>query len=452
MDMMKRRVGIYLDVDQVLQHPRYIEALRERLGLNLVILGFTGILPQAVRATSPFDGYPVSDARLHELLCTHVDGYPSYGAAGAHVLANEKRMIGPNAAAMGDDARLNQAIAFVHSTGCKVWLLSGGWTVNDFNVLMYCPSEPALMEWFGALYTHLATAYGADGLDVTHARYIMTSHMRGLGLCACARCARAAAAFGYDMVAMVSDLRDGVARLARADARRLSEVVSLGFSALDVMQFLGLRPGVMQWFDFRCRLLERNVATLRDVVHEAAGEAFVFGTDTYPASLSLLAGHNHTRFGEFSDFASPLLSHVNIFPMETMVVWTQWLRALQPELSEETALRLAYRMGGYDGLDMPRMVEEFGFGGRPLTGKWYGEPDCEWRHNPLREMLRLDMIKARLMLPADLPSYPIIQGGGAPHDWPREIIDGVVADAYDTGHQGYVLQGSSQLLDDADWR
>lgn len=444
--MADKVVGIYLGAGEILRNPGYLEALRDGIGLNLVILTFTGQIPAKVRAVSPFGPSPVTEARLIELLCRHIDGSPSYGAARPDVLHQELRCLGPNVAAQGDDRELRSAIAAARRAGLGVWLLSGGWTVDDFNVLMYCPSEPATLDWFTALYTHLATAYGVDGLDITHARYIMTSHPRGLGLCACARCARAAARLGYDMGQMIADLREAMARVRRANPQRLVEAAARGLAPMDLLQFLGVSQGVLQWFEWRCCVIEGNMALLRDAVHRVAGPGFVFGTDTYPASLSLLAGHNLARFAEYSDFASPLLSHVDLFPMETMVAWAQWLMSLQPGIGEGDALRIAYRLAGYDALAMPGDLAGYGFGGRPLTPEWRGEPDCEWRQVPLRELLRLDMAKARLYLPPELPSYPIIQGGGAPHDWPREIVEGIIADAEALGHQGYILQGSTQLV------
>jgi hypothetical protein len=42
---------------------------------------------------------------------------------------------------------------------------------------------------------------------------------------------------------------------------------------------------------------------------------------------------------------------------------------------------------------------------------------------------------------------PIIQGGGAPHDWPREIIAQVMADADALGHNGVIFQGTTSLVD-----
>jgi hypothetical protein len=57
------------------------------------------------------------------------------------------------------------------------------------------------------------------------------------------------------------------------------------------------------------------------------------------------------------------------------------------------------------------------------------------------------MAKARLYLPGDIPSYPIIQGGGAPWLWPREIVEAVISAALELGHDGYVFQGTKSLVD-----
>jgi hypothetical protein len=179
------------------------------------------------------------------------------------------------------------------------------------------------------------------------------------------------------------------------------------------------------------------VSRFRNVVHQAAGDSFIFGTDTYPASLAILAGHNLTRWDQFSDFASPLLSHVDIFPMKTLVAWAQGLMGLLPQLSEAQALQIAYRASGYASLKMPTSIADFAL----------GEPDCEYRHIPLREIVKLDMAKSKVLLPASVPAYPIIQGGGAPWDWPLPIVKELEADALALGYDGYIFQGTRVLMD-----
>lgn len=426
-----RKVGLYLNPDAIVDHPDHLEILQNQLGLNLIILSFTGELPQNVLAQSPFDGTPPSDDCIRSLIGRHLDGQPS-----TDKLDSARRTVGPHVAAGGDEETLCEAIQLAKANGIDVWLLGGAWTASDYDVLMYCPSREENNRWYEAVYTHLATNYGVDGLDITHARFPMTSYPRGLFLCTCERCAQAAAEMGYDMEQMKADIRDAQRRLKQLDGRRLAALGREAMGPLDYMQLLGMRQGVVQWFKFRSELLGRNLKRFRDAVHAAAGPDFIFGADTYPASLSMLVGHNYARWHEFSDFASPLLSHVDIFPMRTLVVSAQFLQRLMPALDEAQALALVYRFVGYDHLDLPDSIETFAL----------GEPDCEYRHIPLKDLVTLDMAKAKLYLSEEIPCYPIIQGGGAPHDWPRPIIEELMEEADRLGHDGVIFQGTRSLV------
>ena len=427
-----KRIGLYLDASTINRNPGYLETLREGMGLTLVIIGFSGEVDAPTLAMSPFDATPPSDAHLFSLLARHIDGEPSTSR-----LRSAQQTIGPHVHAGGDDDALREAIRRARAAGLEIWLLGGAWTANDYDVLMYCPSNEEVNRWFEAVYTHMATHYDVDGVDITHARFPMTSYPRGLFLCACPDCARSAAEMGYDMGSMIADIHGSLARIKRIDGDRIVALSKLPLAAMDLWQLLGAREGLLEWFRFRAELIAQGVARFRNAVHAAAGHQFIFGADTYPASLSMFAGHDHSRWDTCSDFASPLLSHVNIFPMQTMTVWAEFLQRIILDLSEKHALEAVYRLVGYDGLNMPTSFADF----------CLGAPDCEYRNIPLRKLLTVDMAKAAAYLPQGLPSYPIIQGGGAPHDWPRAIIDQVSQAAIELGHHGVIYQGTSSLVD-----
>ncbi|MBT4137107.1 MAG: hypothetical protein HOE48_04280, partial [Candidatus Latescibacteria bacterium] len=40
--------GLYLTTDLVLKHPKYVERLRDEIGLNTVVLSYTGEVSDAV--------------------------------------------------------------------------------------------------------------------------------------------------------------------------------------------------------------------------------------------------------------------------------------------------------------------------------------------------------------------------------------------------------------------
>jgi hypothetical protein len=431
--MKKRRIGIYLAPETIVHNPDYLKALRDRLGLNMVIIYYQGELPPEVLAASPFDATPPSPESIYALTCRRRDGQPA-------VLRLDVALqsVGPHVAAGGDDRLMRQAVQIAKDAGIEVWFMGGAWTARDADVLMYCPSKEQNNRWYEAVFSYLATAYGADGMTVTHARYPMVSYPHGQFICMCDDCAHAATELGYDMDDMKASIQHAWDRLKAMDSRRLVAIARDATGPFDYWQALGMRQGILDWFKFRCDLLARNLVRFRDAVHAAAGDGFTIGFDTYPASFAGLAGHNLSRWAEFSDFASPLLSHVDIFPMRTLVASAEFLmQTLQPRVDEAAALGLVYRFAGYDSLEMPSSIADFAL----------GEPDCEYRHIPLRDLVRLDMAKAKLYLPETLPSYPIIQGGGAPHDWPRPAIEQLMQDSLDLGHDGYIFQGSSMLID-----
>jgi hypothetical protein len=330
---------------------------------------------------------------------------------------------------------MRRAIEMCHAAGLDVWLLAGMYTAHES--LMFCPGNEENNRWYEAYYTHMATAYGVQGVDITHARFPKTSLPGGIFLCGCAHCTKAAAELGYDMAAMKADVYHALERFKQLTPKQLTTLATSELGPLDAMHFVGLRPGLMDWFRFRADLIARNVKRFHTAVHQAAGPDFIFGADNYPASNSLMAGHDQTRWGEFSDFASPLLSHVENFPMKTFVAFAKCFQQWFPQLGEAEALQLAYRLAGYADLAMPNNVADFAL----------GAPDCEYRHIPLRDIVRVDMAKAKLYLPEGLPAYPILQGGGAPSDWPLPIVQQLMSDALELGYDGYIFQGTRILMD-----
>ena len=334
--------------------------------------------------------------------------------------------IGPGVSARGDDAAFRRAVAQLKNADLAVWTYGGAWTIRR---LMFCPSRADVQDWLEAVCVYWATQYDLDALDITHFRYPMGSFPLGLFGCTCSSCQSAASDLGYDMDAMVRDLNLAREGLRRLDGKRLAEVLRFGF--FDVIHALGLRSGVLDWVRFRCDLVVRNLSRFKAAVHKAApGRAF--GTDTYPASMALTAGHDYLRWGEMADFASPLVSHISAFVCNTFIEWARFLQQEIPNLREEDALQIVYRFNGYDGMGLPETIAAYGA----------DEPATLAYRIPTAELVLRDLVKAKLYLPEDMPSFPIIHGEG----WPRETIDRIVSEARRLGHNGIVWQGTSELM------
>jgi len=149
--------------------------------------------------------------------------------------------------------------------------------------------------------------------------------------------------------------------------------------------------------------------------------------------MALTAGHDYLRWGEMADFASPLVSHISAFVCNTFIEWAQFLQEEIPELTEEDALQLVYRFLGYDGMGLPETVEAYGA----------DESATLAYRIPAADLVLRDLVKAKLYLPEDMPSYPIIHGEG----WGRDTIDRIVSESRRLGHNGIVWQGTSELMD-----
>ena len=417
--------GIYLTTDVVLKYPDYVERLRDEIGLNTVVLSFTGQLSEEVLALSPYGGRTPTAEELTKLVIRHFDGRP----IDPREYQRAQALCGPGVAAQGDDKAFRKAVGQLKEAGLNVWTCGGAWTIRR---LMFCPSRADVQDWIEAVCVYWATQYDLDALDITHFRYPMGSFPLGLFGCTCSSCTAAAQELGYDMEAMVKDLQRTRESLRRLDGARLGEVVRLGVGFFDVVHALGLRSGVLDWVRFRCDLLTRNLARFRAAVH-AAAPSTAFGTDTYPASMALTAGHNYRRWDEMADFASPLVSHISAFVCNTFIEWARFLQQEIPNLQEEDALQLVYRFTGYDGMGLPETIAAYGA----------DEPATLAYRIPTADLVLRDLVKAKLYLPADTPSYPIIHGEG----WPPEAIDRIVSEARRLGHNGIVWQGTEELME-----
>jgi hypothetical protein len=416
--------GLYLTTDEVLNYPDYITRLRDEIGLNTAVLSFTGEMSKEVLALSPYKGRIPTHAELDNLVLRHFDGRPvdprEYDRAQAHC--------GPGVSANGDDVRFRKAVKQLKDAGLNVWICGGAWTIRR---LMFCPSQEDIQAWMEAACVYWATQYDIDALDITHFRYPMGSFPLGLFGCTCPSCTSTATDMGYDMGKMIGDLKSARAGLQKLDGKRLGDVVRLGFGFFDVIHALGLRSGVLDWVRFRCDLVTRNLARFRGAVHKAA-PGVAFGTDTYPASMALTAGHDYLRWGDMADFASPLVSHISAFIVNTFIEWARFLQEEIPNLTEEDALQLIYRFNGYDGMALPKTIAAYKA----------DEAATLADRIPTADVVLRDLVKAKLYLPPDMPSYPIIHGEG----WPIEIVNHIVNEARQLGHNGIVWQGTSELM------
>ena len=416
--------GIYLTTKVVLEHPDYVTRLRDEIGLNTVVLGFTGEMSDEVKRLSPYGDKMPSDEELEGLILRHFDGRP----VDPREYEQAKALCGPGVSASGDDATFRKVVDQLKDEGLDVWTYGGAWTIRR---LMFCPSRPDTRDWIEAACVHWATQYGLGALDITHFRYPMGSFPLGLFGCTCSHCRTEAGNRGYDMDDMVESLKDARTRLRKLDGKRLGEIARAGFGFFDVIHALGLRSGFFDWWRFRQDLVVGNLTRFKAAVHDASPDTR-FGTDTYPASMAMTAGHDYLRWDQMADFASPLVSHISAFVCNTFIEWAQFLQDEVPNLSEEDAFQVVYRFLGYDGIGLPETARAFEAEDEAALSQII----------PTADLVLRDLVKAKLLLPEGVPSYPIIHGVG----WGKETSDRIVSEMKALGHNGVVWQGSDDLM------
>ena len=421
---MSKLVGMYGGPRTVIDHPDYVRALQQEIGLTHLIMGGVPELSEATRALNPGD--------------------ENAGAPGRN-----------------DDEDLRQTVGLAHDLGLQVWFCQGGWHgigsrnpercmldmrgrpltevpmmrhAREQNCVACCPSDEQANAWLGAYLAEAVAAYEVDGVDLTHFRYTAPAFIHNLFGCACPRCAGVAEKRGYDFEAMRRSALAFWEGLQRLDAAAVRAAGDRGLGLLDLPQWLGIDAKLAEWFAFRAEVLTHNLKALRDAAGAAAGRPLVFGGDTFPPSFSMLVGHSYRDLATWADYASPLLAHVYVFVLSTFATWADLLCQWVDGLAEDEALRFVLRLFGYDRLDLPGRLAAYGMP---------NEVDVEVASGALFEIVELEMWRARLYSAGTLPCYPVIKGSR----WPSHTVRDLVSAAEEMGHEGIIVQGTAALMD-----
>lgn len=420
-----RVVGIYLSTQTVIDGPGYLDALQRDAGLNLVIL---------------MGGYTLSPA-----------------ATALNPLPEER--YGPGFGWDADGRPLERAIEMLHERGMRAWLLLGCWQIggekypslvardmwgkpltdyppfpycSEQRSLTFCPSNEEINAFYEAAYADVVRQYPLDGIDITHARYTSPAFWPAIFSCACERCAALAESLGYDFERMRSDSMGAVAALQKLDAPALKRFAQPATGLGDFLQAAAGRRGIVDWLDWRAEMIGRNLKRFQAAVHAAAGQRPVtFGVDNFPPSVALFAGHRYANFMQACDWTSPLLSHPAYFVLATVQSWAHTLRSWVKGLGEREALEVVYQVLGFEGLPLPQEIDALGD----------GFPDSEPGVSGLEELVRYDLVKARLYNTGAVPSYPVLMGGL----WSHETVHRLAADALGMGHEGVIYQRSEEI-------
>lgn len=421
-----RRFIWFCSMEYVAEHLDALGKLREEIGL-------TTIMPESfVCHTSGFRASeeiarrgPFEDWRSRE------DRWPR-GKEGIYP---------PVAGTAGgfDDTPLLRVIEECRRVGIEIWGHMGMWSYGGDVFPEYamvdlegrpldmrykpwgiglCPSRKRITDWTRECLVDVVQRYDIDGFDVDHARYPAPANVHSLFACGCSECQGEADRLGYDfprMKAAMLRLRERVSGLTADRVRRAADI---GPGFWDVLSYLGEDHAVIDWLTFRCVLLAARMQEFRDAVQEAAGPEKVFGSDVFPPSIALLGGHIYSAWERGADYLTGGSSYGGVVGWATTVTnlateWAQVLCEAAQGLEESDALRLIYRMFGYDDFDLPLSVEGIRAGSLPLM-----------------RMYAREVEKLRAVTSGNIPLYPPVSATAAP-EVVRELCTTVVENGCD---------------------
>jgi len=347
---MTKVVGVYTGSTEIMQaNWKTVEQMRDKIGLNLVILGMGpagdiwGPSPE-VAAKAPFKVQPVGkEDRLNDFIR---EAHRRDIAVWICISCYAEMDSGPN----------YPELAFRDFEGKivePVSRLGSGWAWS------WCPSNRKLRNYNEELLMDLTRRYEIDGFTMTHQRYSPIGHnLFNFFGCGCSECQRAASELGYDFGKMRTGMMRILNLMKNVDARKLARLRDLDLGFTDLFYHLGADSSLVDWLDFRCDLIGTGMQRYYDAV-KSIRENTTIGTDSFPPTFSLIGGHRYRMLEKCSDFLSPLLSHIYIFAMFNFMELTERMTDWNPGLRDADLLPVLYRAFGYDRLGLPDSIRAF---------------------------------------------------------------------------------------------
>lgn len=434
----RKIIGCYASIDDVLNNPRFIDALQKKLGVNTLICGSAITLPQWLREMNP-----VNAKRAH----------------------------------LDDDSNLRKAIEEVHRRGMDFWL----WvfadhhyygdegrhlmseTVDGINFLdlppiryslefrdeaAVCVAKPGMRDYDTAFFGHAAKMYDADTVYVSHQRYANPSRWSNLLGCGCSSCRMEAENMGYDFDVMKDSMIRLHRNLRKLDPKTLEQAVRSGLTLTDFLVLIGEDNGVMDWLVFRAKVRSNQLKRVNNAVHLMSGNRRRFVLDTHPATLSLLVGHNWEDFIDGASDAIFPLSWLGWHYISPVAAWSNQLCEWIPGLEESTAIKLVLGLFGWDGLGIPdTKIADLMIGDNGAVHKTSGPVYQAFfnRYNPeiTLNLITHEWTKMAAINRRRLPAHPVIKA----KEWPENVCRELIGRADDLGLSGYVFQGTDSLID-----
>ena len=432
-------IGCYSSVKEILEEPKYIDALQKKLRVNVLLAGSSIAMPSWLREMNPLEGG-------RSMFALHTD----------------------------DDSELIRAIEETHRRGMRFWLyFSGHHNSADDRAVMAetfegikfadlppikyalsqgelttCFEKPVVKDYVRQLFGYASRQYDVDMMYVSHTRYATPSFWTNLFGCACRDCRDAAERMGYDFDGMKRAMQTLRTSLRNLDRKTVEQAAQSRMTFGDFLSLLGKDNGVADWLYFRASIVGNALKRMNNVVHESTNNRCGFVTDTHNPTMSLWIGHNYQDLiSGGSDGFHPLswcaYQHISV-----VAAWANQLCEWVDGLDESTALRVVTAFFGWDGLGLPdRKIADLRIGVDSSKHVLYGDaaqsfyayfnPDLTIR------LMTHEWSRIAALDRGRIPAHPVIKG----MEWPEKVCRTLMERTGELGLDGYIFQGTQNLID-----
>jgi len=241
-----------------------------------------------------------------------------------------------------------------------------------------CPSNPDVTEYVLARIRDIAENYEEivglelDGLYMDmHAR--MTNpygqpgafyplHHVAPETCFCEHCHRFAREEGVDMERIKKTVKVLTERSLENSPDTFYNLYDTFRGAYDMVRFLLDYPELIEWLNFRCRIVERALETIWKTV-KSINPKLVLSDDMLPPTWSWSIGQDYRRHRDYCDYYKMIFFHRRTGSFEVNPLLA--IKNKVPSIREEDIMDLFKRLTGYEG--PPSFVEFSQYGFPPIN-------------------------------------------------------------------------------------
>ena len=441
-DRPKKRkiVGYYGSFEDLVDHPAYVDALQEELGVNLVIAGGPIRIPQEILDINPA---------------------PGHGSEGIGCSWTE------------DDSLIHRGIEEAHRRGMEVWLGYGGthygirapelcvvdfegrrlcdlpqtpYSVFEYNPPV-CMARPDVRAWNEAVYGLGAENYDVEGVYVSHFRYDNPSQWNNLFGCSCPYCELEAYRKGYDFEQMKRAMLSLREKLKKLTKEQVEAAAKCRLTFGDFLMLLSDAREVWDWLQFRASVVGDALRIVHDAVHRESEERAIFVSDSHMPTMALYVGHDWMEMQQgITDHFHPL-AWLDSQHLGCVAAWANLLCTWVKGLEERTALQVVYSFFGWDELPLEKdRIADMGMSkGRYLDDEHSSERFYQTAMGPERifALYSHEMDKMKALNVSPIPAHPVIKGDFWPAEAGRRLMDY----AMEIGLDGYIHQRMGVYVD-----